>query len=127
MIKKKYISNSWPPERQSTLSGCLPQSGALISSSRTRGCQYDNRSEGVGRAKTLPSPPTLRLYQRVPSSHSTSPGQTAIKTSAPPAKGGLVRADRRSINLIFIHSPLAATHRRAGSRGVDLRGPPRLL
>lgn len=52
--KIKHISDSWPPERQSTPTGCLPQSGALISSSRARGCQYDNRSEGMGRAKTLP-------------------------------------------------------------------------
>lgn len=69
------------------------------------------------REKTIPSPPTP-LYQCAPSSHRTNPGQTAIKTSAPPAKGW-VRVNHRSINLIFIHSPLAASHRWAGSGGVD--------
>lgn len=109
---QKCSSDSWPWNAIHSC-GRLSLSPAFLSAPpgweavNTTTAERENHS-------FLPTP----LYQCAPSSHRTNPGQTAIKTSAPPAKGW-VRVNHRSINLIFIHSPLAASHRWAGSGGVD--------
>lgn len=109
---QKYSSDSWP---RNAIHSCgrLSLSPAFLSA--PPGWEAVNTTTAERENHSFPPTP---LYQCTPSSHRTNPGQTAIKTSAPPAKGW-VRVNHRSINLIFIHSPLAASHRWAGSGGVD--------
>lgn len=69
------------------------------------------------RVKTSPSP---RLsYQRAPSSHRTVLGQQLTPLQALQRSVRTCERTTKSINSIFIHSPLAASHSHVGLEGVD--------
>lgn len=74
------------------------------------------------RKKTSPFRPRCFSYQRGPSSHTTTPGQTAIKTSGLGVERWAL-VNHRSIKLISIRSPHIDTAAREASTVWTARSP----